>query len=169
MQVPAQLACQRHRMSLSYRTRPSAATRILSPLLHRNLVSVTSTIEILACTYRRYEIWWWEPDNMPCIASKVIDIMRKGVKEVNPLIIMELLLKKLAQMLWPKARPRSIIRARMIESFRVTIMAFLARLVFPAPNSFDTLVLSYIKCELSLIKFLKQTVEWNQRTHMQLF
>ena len=50
-------------------------------------------------------------------------------------------LKKLAQILWQRARSRTTARARQSVILRVTAMACLARSRLPAPSSFDTLVL----------------------------
>ena len=71
-----------------------------------------------------------------------MDIVSRGVNEANEFIISELLLKKPAHMLCPNPRAKTIIMARSPHNLRVTIIALLALSGRPAPNSFDTLVLS---------------------------
>ena len=70
-----------------------------------------------------------------------MEINSNGVREANLLIITELLLKKPAQILRPRYNAETTISPETTVSLRVTIMACLARSGFPAPNSFDTLVL----------------------------
>ena len=75
-----------------------------------------------------------------------MDIVSRGVKEANDFIITELSLKKPAQILCPNPRTKTINMARSPQSLRVTIIALLALSGWPAPNSFDTLVLSQWFC-----------------------
>lgn len=62
--------------------------------------------------------------------------------EENSSIIVMLLMKKLAQVLCPNASAKTTSRGRRTESLRVANMAVLALSKLPAPNSFETLVLS---------------------------
>ena len=77
-----------------------------------------------------------------CTESMNIEIASRGVIEANSLTISELSLKKLAHILCPNAIAKTSLTPTRRESFRLTLMAFFARLGWPAPNSFDTLVLS---------------------------
>lgn len=65
----------------------------------------------------------------------------RGVIEAYALIIVALPLKKPAQILCPNPKTRITRAARRIDSFSVTTIAFFALLIFPAPSSFETLVL----------------------------
>lgn len=66
---------------------------------------------------------------------------RSGVIDANASMITGLSLKNPAHSLCPKDRAETTQIARTIVNLRVTIMALLALLGFPLPNSFDTLVL----------------------------
>lgn len=83
-----------------------------------------------------------EPDMVPCTESSVIEIVRNGTMEENSSLIVLLLMKKLDQVLWPNASAKTTSRGRRTESLRVANMAVLALSKLPAPNSFETLVLS---------------------------
>jgi hypothetical protein len=70
-----------------------------------------------------------------------MEIIMKGVMAANSAAITALPLKRLAQRPWPKPSTRRKERARNTDSFNVTATAFFALSMFPAPISFDTLVL----------------------------
>ena len=82
-----------------------------------------------------------EPDMAPCTESSVIEIASNGTMEEKLSVIVTLLLKKLAQVLWPKASAKTTSRGTRTASLRVTNMAVLALSRLPAPSSFETLVL----------------------------
>lgn len=82
-----------------------------------------------------------KPDNTPCMESITIETMSNGVSCANFFIMEWLSLKKPAQISCPKAKVRTTMSARRMESLSVTVIACFAQFGFPAPNSFDTLVL----------------------------
>jgi hypothetical protein len=82
---------------------------------------------------------------MPWAESSTMDIIMNGVMAANFAAITELPLKRLAQRPWRKPSSRMKERPRNTDSFNVTATAFFALTMFPAPISFDTLVLQKVQ------------------------
>lgn len=73
-----------------------------------------------------------------------MEITRNGVIEAYFCMITGLLLNNPAQISWPNAKAETTPSAVITQSFKVTVIAFLARSGFPAPSSFETLVLHFV-------------------------
>lgn len=119
----------------------SFAYRLLQNGLHLN---------IKAETFQRGGDPLNSPDKTPCVESSTTDPMSNGVIEANALITASLLLNSPAHRSWPRPRSRRKDTPSSRESASVTVSAFFALSMLPAPSSFDTLVLS--KHRLSQLK-----------------
>ena len=90
--------------------------------------------------------------------------------EANACIITGLSLKNPAQVLWPDAKRRTTVRPRRIESRRVTNMACLPFSGLPAPNSFDTLVLSKkVNCLVCYETYGGHAVKGSKKRRMKIW